>query len=141
MYEFFGGVARILVPDNCKTAVVHNGGWKDRQITETYQELEETLKQYQKYTLLILDEWLLVKLTETEARDLLEIIHARHHKASTSFCSQFAPKGWYKKFPEEQIADAILDRIVHDSYLIEIRYIDKERDKSMREAYGIKENS
>ena len=35
MYEFFGGVARILVPDNCKTAVVHNGGWKDQQINET----------------------------------------------------------------------------------------------------------
>lgn len=104
-------------------------------------KFKETIKQYQKYTLLILDEWLLIKLTETEARDLLEIIHARHHKASTIFCSQFAPMGWYNKFPEGQIADAILDRIVHDSYLIEIQYIDKEHDKSMREVYGIKENS
>lgn len=104
-------------------------------------KFKETIKQYQKYTLLILDEWLLVKLTETEARDLLEIIHARHHKASTIFCSQFAPMGWYNKFPEGQIADVILDRIVHDSYLIEIQYIDKEHDKSMREIYGIKENS
>ena len=41
MYEFFGGVARILVPDNCKTAVVHNGGWKDQQTNETYQEMAE----------------------------------------------------------------------------------------------------
>ena len=41
MYEFFGGVSRILVPDNCKTAVVHNGGWKDQQINETYQEMAE----------------------------------------------------------------------------------------------------
>ena len=41
MYEFFGGVAGILVPDNYKTAVVHNGGWKDRQINETYQEMAE----------------------------------------------------------------------------------------------------
>ena len=40
-YEFFGGVARILVSDNCKTAVVHNGGWKDQQINETYQEMAE----------------------------------------------------------------------------------------------------
>ena len=37
----FCGVARILVPDNCKTAVVHNGGWKDQQINETYQEMAE----------------------------------------------------------------------------------------------------
>ena len=41
MYEYFGGVARILVPDNCKTAVVHHGGWKNQQINETYQELAE----------------------------------------------------------------------------------------------------
>ena len=41
MYEFFGGVAKILVPDNCKTAVIHNGGWKDQQINETYQEMAE----------------------------------------------------------------------------------------------------
>ena len=103
-------------------------------------KFKETIKQYQKYTLLIRDEWLLVKLTETEARDLLEIIHARHHKASTIFCSQFTSLGWYNKFPEGQIADAILDRIVHNSYMIEIQYIDKEHDKSMREVYGIKEN-
>lgn len=74
-------------------------------------KFKETIKQYQKYTLLILDEWLLIKLTETEARDLLEIIHARHHKASTIFCSQFAPMGWYNKFPEGQIADAVVRQI------------------------------
>ena len=41
MYEFFGGIAKILVPDNCKTAVIHNNGWKDQQINETYQEMAE----------------------------------------------------------------------------------------------------
>ena len=41
MYEFFGGVAKILVPDNCKTAVIHNGGWKTQQVNETYQEMVE----------------------------------------------------------------------------------------------------
>ena len=41
MYEYFGGVARILVPDNCKTAVVHNGGFKDQQVNENYQEMAE----------------------------------------------------------------------------------------------------
>lgn len=41
MYKFFGAVARILVPDNCKTAVIHNNGWKDQRINETYQEMAE----------------------------------------------------------------------------------------------------
>ena len=109
----------------------------DLAIARGEGKFKETLRNYQKFTLLILDEWLLIKLTETEARDLLEIIHARHKKSSTIFCSQFAPIGWYNKFPEATVADAILDRIVHDSYVIEIQYVDKEHDKSMREFYGI----
>jgi DNA replication protein DnaC len=98
---------------------------------------KKIINQYKKYSLLILDEWMLVSLTENEARDLLEIIHARHKVASTVFCSQFAPAGWHKKISESTLADAILDRIVHDSYIVEIQYIDKEHDKSMREIYGI----
>ena len=41
MYEYFGGVAKILVPDNCKTAVIHNGGWKDQHINTIYHEMAE----------------------------------------------------------------------------------------------------
>ena len=41
MYEYFGGVARILVPDNCKTAVIHNTGWNNQQINQSYQQLAE----------------------------------------------------------------------------------------------------
>ncbi len=41
MFEFFGGVPKILVPDNCKTAVIHNGGWRDQQLNQTYQEMAE----------------------------------------------------------------------------------------------------
>jgi transposase len=42
MYDFFGGVAsRILVPDNCKTAVSHNGGWYTQQLNTVYHEMAE----------------------------------------------------------------------------------------------------
>lgn len=41
MYEYFGGVAKILVPDNCKTAVIHNGGWKEQRINTVYHEMAE----------------------------------------------------------------------------------------------------
>lgn len=41
MYDFFGGVAKILVPDNCKTAVIHNNSWKDQRINTVYHELAE----------------------------------------------------------------------------------------------------
>jgi DNA replication protein DnaC len=96
---------------------------------------KKVLSQYSKVDLLILDDWMLLPLIETEARDLLEIIHARHKKASTIFCSQFSPAGWHGKIGEATLADAILDRIVHDSYNIEIH--SDERELSMREVYGI----
>lgn len=81
---------------------------------------------------------MLVSLSETEDRDLLEIIHIRHKRESTILYSQFEPVGWLSKFPEATIADAILDRIVHDSYTIEIRSADMEHQGSMREIYGLK---
>lgn len=41
MYEYFGGVTRILVPDNCKTAVIHNNNWYDQQVNTVYHEMAE----------------------------------------------------------------------------------------------------
>ena len=41
MYEYFGGVAKILGPDNGKTAVDHNHGWKDQRIIAIYKEMAE----------------------------------------------------------------------------------------------------
>ncbi len=41
MYQFFGGVTKILVPDNCKTAVDHNHGWKDQRLNPVYYEMAE----------------------------------------------------------------------------------------------------
>jgi transposase len=41
MYEYFGGVAKILVPDNCKTAVIHNKGWYNQEINKVYHGMAE----------------------------------------------------------------------------------------------------
>jgi len=94
---------------------------------------KKVIKEYKRISLLILDEWLLMPLSFLEARDLLEIVEARHKRASTIFISQFAPQGWHGKIGEETLADAILDRIVHDSYTI---FIDGQ--DSMRKKKGIK---
>ena len=92
----------------------------------TYRKV---IKQYKQVKLLILDEWLLFPLKESEARDLLEIIESRYKKASIIFCSQFEVAGWYHKIGESTLADAICDRIVHDSYTIVIGGKDSMRKK------------
>ena len=70
--------------------------------------------------MLIIDEWLLLKLTEAEAINLFELIHKRRKKSSTIFCSQFDIPGWPEKLSDPLLADAICDRIVHDAYTIVI---------------------
>lgn len=94
---------------------------------------KSVIKEYKKVSLLVLDEWLLMPLSPSEARDLMEIVEARHKRGSTIFISQFAPQGWHSKIGEETLADAILDRIVHDSYTICI-----EGKDSMRKKKGLK---
>ena len=94
----------------------------------------KAVKLYKQVRLLIIDEWLLFPVADTDAKEILEIINARHKRASTIFCTQFAPDGWYDKVNDPVVADAICDRIEHDSYKITIH------GEGMRKLKGIKEN-
>jgi DNA replication protein DnaC len=119
----FFGVKYIRLPELFNDLAVARG-------EGTYKNV---IKDYKKISLLVLDEWLLMPLSSLEARDLLEIVEARHKRAATIFISQFAPQGWHGKIGEDTLADAIVDRIVHDSYTILI-----EGKDSMRKKKGIK---
>ena len=102
----------------------------------------KVLSKYTKPLLLIIDEWLLLKLNESESKNLFELIHKRRKKSSTIFCSQFREEGWYDRLggDDNPLADAIMDRIVYDAYKINIESIDPSKDISMREVYGIDQN-
>lgn len=99
----------------------------------------KVLNKYANPTLLIIDEWLLLKASESEQRDIFELLQRRRKKTSTIFCSQFTQDGWYEQLGGDNspLADAILDRIVHDAYIINIVSIDPAKDISMREVYGL----
>lgn len=94
------------------------------------------MNRYKKVNLLILDEWLLTPLTLEQSTYVLELVECRLQVASIIFCSQFSPEGWHEKLGNPQIADAILDRIIHDSYSILI-----DGQVSMRERHGLVNHS
>jgi DNA replication protein DnaC len=70
---------------------------------------------------LIIDDFCLSALSEAEEKDLFELIEERHGKASTILTSQNPVNLWHGLMPNPAIADAILDRIVHNAIRIELR--------------------
>lgn len=95
------------------------------RIQGKYQQL---MKQYQKCALMILDEFLLIPTSDTEQRDLLELMEYRCGHASTIVCSQFTPEGWHERLGGGALADSILDRIIPSAYTMVI-----DGDVSMRQ--------
>jgi len=74
-----------------------------------------------KTDLLILDDFGLTHLEQQQQLDLMEMLEDRHGRSSTIIASQLPVANWYDIIGEETIADAILDRLVHTSYRIELK--------------------
>ena len=109
----------------------------DLEIARTDGSYRRVMSKYANPLVLILDEWLLLKPTESEQKDIFELLHRRRKKSTTIFCSQYEFEEWYDQLGgnASPLADAIIDRIAHDSYRINITSIDPEHDRSMREVY------
>lgn len=78
-------------------------------------------KQLVSYDLLVLDEWLRDPLPVHEAREVLDILDERYRKASCLFASQIPVEQWHPQIQDPTLADAILDRIVHDSIKLSLK--------------------
>ncbi len=98
---------------------------QDAKIESKYSKFIEGL---QKFKLLILDDIGLKPYTLEESRVIHEIAESRYNKASTIMSSQIPHTNWYDLFPDPTIADAALDRVIHNSCILAL-----ESKISMRE--------
>ena len=67
----------------------------DLDIARTEGNYRKVMSKYSNSMLLILDEWMFLKPTDTEQKDIFELLHRRHKKSSTIFCSQYVFEEWY----------------------------------------------
>ncbi|SOB75314.1 DNA replication protein DnaC [Marinobacter sp. LV10R510-11A] len=74
-----------------------------------------------KVDVLILDDWGLMKLSAENRRDLLEVLEDRYGRRSTIATSQLPIEEWHDVIGDATLADAILDRLVHNAYKINLR--------------------
>lgn len=79
------------------------------------------LQQLAKVNLLILDDWGLEPLNGAQRNDLMEIMDDRHGHASTVIISQLPTDQWYQSIGDNTLADAILDRLMHNAHRIKLK--------------------
>lgn len=78
------------------------------------------LRQLARVELLILDDFGLKPLTQTERHDLLEVIEDRHGVHSTLLTSQLPVRAWHEYLNEPTVADALLDRLLNGAHRLEL---------------------
>lgn len=106
-------------------------------------------KAYARFDLLIIDEWLLRPLPESEAYDLLELIDACSRKGALILCTQYDVDDWYYRIDCDRaedegsaVAEGILDRIINNKYSIEVkgRISMRKRHAFSEEGSGVNDN-
>ncbi len=83
--------------------------------------LTKLMAGYAKTDLLILDDWGLAPFTESQRRDMLELLDDRYGNRSTLVTSQMPVDKWHALIGDPTLGDAILDRLVHNAYRIELK--------------------
>ena len=90
---------------------------KTAQLEGVYPRLIKTLA---KTDLLILDDWLRDSLSLTDAQSLLDILDDRYDRSATMVVTQLPIAAWVSRIPDPTLADAILDRLVHNAHRLEL---------------------
>lgn len=99
------------------------------RINGSYTRLLNKLARFQ---LLVLDDFALVPISEEQCRDMLEVTDDRCGKTSMIIASQLPVKSWYQTFANATLADAILDRVVHGSYRLDLEGESRRKNKGKK---------
>jgi len=104
------------------TAVYHRlpALMQDLELARHDGRYKRLMRALAKAELLVLDDLGIAPLPVTQLRDLLEIIDERYQKRSTLITSQLPVASWHEALGDPTLADAILDRVVHNAYKIEL---------------------
>ncbi|MDO8892072.1 MAG: IS21-like element helper ATPase IstB [Sulfurimicrobium sp.] len=88
----------------------------DLAVAKVDGRFRKLLEQLARTDVLILDDWGLAPMTPEARHDLLEILDDRHGRKSTVVTSQLPAEHWHEAINDPTLADAILDRLVHNAY-------------------------
>ena len=94
--------------------------WNELLIAKANGTYQKWLNQLAKIDVLILDDWGLVAPNEQQRQDLLEILEDRYKNRSTVITSQLPTSLWHEHLNDETLADAILDRLLHNAIKVEL---------------------
>ena len=95
--------------------------FQEIQTAQLEGEYPRLIKTLSKTDLLILDDWLRDSLSLTEAQSLLDLLDDRYGRSATLVSTQFPVAVWHSRIPDPTIADAILDRLVHNAHRLELQ--------------------
>lgn len=94
--------------------------WEELKIAKANGTYAQWLSQIAKIDLLLLDDWGLVTPDIDRRQDLLEVLDDRYQKKSTIVTSQLPPAHWHEYLNDATLADAILDRLLHNAIRFEL---------------------
>jgi len=93
----------------------------DLQIAKGDGRYLKLLAALAKIDLIVLDDWGLTPLTDEQRRDLLELLEDRHGLRSTLVADQLPVDKWHAQIGDPTLADAILDRLIHNAHKITLK--------------------
>ena len=107
--------------------------FRDLALARADGSLRTLLARWARLDVLVVDDWAMAPLADTERRDFLEICEDRYQRRSMILTSQLPVANWHEQIGDPTLADSILDRLVHNAHRIEMR------GESMRKKRGAKE--